>query len=793
VDQWTVDADDTKVFDTSENSESLILDALTNNGFETGDGTGWTLGSGSVESNNPHSGTYSYEEAASDYWMGQTLSSPVDISDIVEVSVWVYQDYQSSRSIAMQFTYGDSSTEYNFETVANDTWTKLEYTSYLDSGKDNLTKIEVYCNCAGNLVLDDFTLTYTPEPTNFITDSLNIVGLNSDLTIDSYGTENDDVDYSLKGIHPSNDSDSSCLGQTFSPPHKFNLTSADFYLQKAGSPSGNAKVVLYAITGTHGTDATPSGSALAESDTLNVSSLTTSAALYTFNFSGYVLDPETNYAIVFQNPTSGTIDSSNYVKGNGDTSSATHSGNAFRYNNGDWDTTYAAYDAVFYVYGHILPEILGDGAFSYDVQLQYEYDSSESIDSGVVRLLHSNGTYLSTDFSTNSSGWTTITMDQVNGSLYGTYTLYPYSEPNYEITYPSGNQTFEILIFRGSIKDSAGTLTKITRTGTDFDINIDGSDFIETETCLLEDGEVDYSGTTVNSPDYYTPPIFIPNATSPNVVITTGNNHILRDYTFTSPITDASNSYVFYTSFHLLEASDSYALISMNNTYSGTYPNWMNATPTISENNIVISGVSESSENEILFDVANWLKSDQPYRFEVDTSQYNQGDGTWGWNDETRVFTFTYPFSGSNDISLIWGEDETTGSSGSPSSGGPSGPSTGYTPEEGGEVPEETTGPEGWQEQPFDIPEDTRILTFEQSVLGVAAIFLIIAVIIVYKRTRKKDVKALYSDMINVKPKKRKRKTEIKMSMVTKIGIAIIVLLLLVFVVSNLIYGGFNF
>jgi hypothetical protein len=59
------------------------------------------------------------------------------------------------------------------------------------------------------------------------------------------------------------------------------IGSAEFYLSKTGSPTGNAVAKVY-DTGSDG----PTGSALATSDNFDVSTLPTSPALQTFTFSG---------------------------------------------------------------------------------------------------------------------------------------------------------------------------------------------------------------------------------------------------------------------------------------------------------------------------------------------------------------------------------------------------------------------------------------------------------------------------------------------------------------------------
>lgn len=90
----------------------------------------------------------------------------------------------------------------------------------------------------------------------------------------------------------------------------YTLTSFKFAMKKVGSPTGNASCQLYAATGSI-ESATPTGAVLA-STTFDVSTLTTSYALYEFTFgTPYAAAANTTYCLVWQNPGSG-IDTSNY-------------------------------------------------------------------------------------------------------------------------------------------------------------------------------------------------------------------------------------------------------------------------------------------------------------------------------------------------------------------------------------------------------------------------------------------------------------------------------------------------
>lgn len=113
-------------------------------------------------------------------------------------------------------------------------------------------------------------------------------------TIDSFSEANLDNDFSL-GAGKNNKE----LSQAITIGTSYNLASAKFYLKKFGSPTGNIVAKLYAVTGTVGTNAVPTGSALVTSDPIDISTLSTSYALSTFTFSGYDLTSG-DYAITIE-------------------------------------------------------------------------------------------------------------------------------------------------------------------------------------------------------------------------------------------------------------------------------------------------------------------------------------------------------------------------------------------------------------------------------------------------------------------------------------------------------------
>lgn len=79
------------------------------------------------------------------------------------------------------------------------------------------------------------------------------------------------------------------------------ITSCKFKVQKSGAPTGSVYAKLYAITGTPGSTGKPTGSALATSDAVDVSTLT--GAFQIFTFSGaeqYTMSAATYYEIAVE-------------------------------------------------------------------------------------------------------------------------------------------------------------------------------------------------------------------------------------------------------------------------------------------------------------------------------------------------------------------------------------------------------------------------------------------------------------------------------------------------------------
>lgn len=162
------------------------------------------------------------------------------------------------------------------------------------------------------------------------------------VTIDSYSESNNDSSIGLSSTL------SDGAAQSFDPSTtSYSVTSCKFYLSKTLSPTGNAVAKLYAHSGTYGTSSLPTGSALATSNTLDVSTLTTSFVLYELTFATpYTISASTYYEIAIEY--SGG-DASNLVSVATDNSAPTHGGNEAYLDAGAW--TAQARDTCFYVYG----------------------------------------------------------------------------------------------------------------------------------------------------------------------------------------------------------------------------------------------------------------------------------------------------------------------------------------------------------------------------------------------------------------------------------------------------------
>lgn len=126
------------------------------------------------------------------------------------------------------------------------------------------------------------------------------------------------------------------------------LTSCKFALKSVGTPPGDMVAVLYAITGTPGTDAIPTGSALSTSEVISTSVLTSSEALIEFTFATpYKMAANTYYSVDFEYHNG---DSNNYIKMSKNNATFPNKNlNGMYHEDTVWSSSTS--NAVFYVYG----------------------------------------------------------------------------------------------------------------------------------------------------------------------------------------------------------------------------------------------------------------------------------------------------------------------------------------------------------------------------------------------------------------------------------------------------------
>jgi hypothetical protein len=139
---------------------------------------------------------------------------------------------------------------------------------------------------------------------------------------------------------------SSRVGQSFTATGG-KLYSASLMLSKFGSPTGTAQFSVYAHTGTYGSTGTGTGTALASSGTIDLSTLNGTPTTTTLYFTGpnqITLEDGTYYVIVAEY--SGG-DMENYLLVGRDSSSPTHDGIMVRYSS-SWGVI-SGNDAIFYV------------------------------------------------------------------------------------------------------------------------------------------------------------------------------------------------------------------------------------------------------------------------------------------------------------------------------------------------------------------------------------------------------------------------------------------------------------
>ena len=175
------------------------------------------------------------------------------------------------------------------------------------------------------------------------------------ILLDSYSETYIDAGFSIYAVFPPTPEQShfGAVGQAITMSINKKLSSIKFWLKKYGNLDCQLVVRAYAATGTVGTNARPTGDALAESNVVEAATLSSSGGLVEFIFTGankITLNNGQSYCFLVLCKSATLIDGSNYFEVWVDASSPTHAGNNCVYYDGAWAGS-DVYDSCFYLYG----------------------------------------------------------------------------------------------------------------------------------------------------------------------------------------------------------------------------------------------------------------------------------------------------------------------------------------------------------------------------------------------------------------------------------------------------------
>lgn len=151
---------------------------------------------------------------------------------------------------------------------------------------------------------------------------------------------------------------SQLMGQSFEVQNDCDLDELIIDMKTNGSPSGSFQFQIYAHSGTYGSTSVPTGSVLATSDTVNVSSLTSSYATYSVYFTGgnkIAVTTGQRYVLVCNYATT-SYPNSIFFKNK---TPSFHGGNQ-SYKAGSW-TALGSYDIIFELRGTVVTDVTVSG------------------------------------------------------------------------------------------------------------------------------------------------------------------------------------------------------------------------------------------------------------------------------------------------------------------------------------------------------------------------------------------------------------------------------------------------
>ena len=186
-------------------------------------------------------------------------------------------------------------------------------------------------------VIDNYRLNVADERINYTV-------LDDPAVLVSYTTATTEAGYD---IEPSVGTEA--IAQSFEVSSgNYVLDSCKFKLYKEADDGGNVYVEVYEHTGTFGSTSKPTGTALATSDTINISDLSSSASWVKFSFTGAnrITLEGGYYCLAIHCSTGGT----DYITCQIDSASTTDPGNFSATSNGSTWTTTSSWDILFEIF-----------------------------------------------------------------------------------------------------------------------------------------------------------------------------------------------------------------------------------------------------------------------------------------------------------------------------------------------------------------------------------------------------------------------------------------------------------
>lgn len=254
-------------------------------------------------------------------------------------------------------------------------------------------------------------------------------------------------------------------GQSFQPSTTDILSNCQFYIQWADNPlTGNIYAVIYNATGTHGTNAKPTGSPIATSDLVDASTVGGTMSLMSFNFSNRIqLDSGSTYIVMLHHD--GDVTHRIFI--GVDATSPTHGGN-YSYGNGTTWTSGTTSDIIFYV------NYISNPAITLDLTaLTGGSDSSPSLND-IIIVSVASASQGARSLSVISLGYTEVAElfanDTYDTNLLVNYKLITGSVDTQILIAPSGNTSDALTaiaqVFRGVNTTNIFDVTSTTATGT---------------------------------------------------------------------------------------------------------------------------------------------------------------------------------------------------------------------------------------------------------------------------------------------------------------------------------------